>query len=171
MNADLSRKVSQLVTRVCALVVLPTVITSIGCDRGGILVAHYPGFDYFLESNPRELFGYKPVDLHIQTADGRTFYLPQITIDDVENKIGCPEIKLVMTDEREFAKRGCSFQFRDGSLVGFNFHSNDEPGRINFLLSRSADGPFVPMPKTKEELIALFGEPDRWARARPATGP
>jgi hypothetical protein len=163
--------ITQLLARLGLLVLTAGAVMTTGCDRGGIPVARYTDFDYFWYPDTRRLAGFGSADLYMQTTDGQTFYLPQLTPDDVGKTIGWEEVQLIKPHMIRYENGMSRFRFENGTLDSFDFYTSSDPGRTMFLLSRKAEGPFMPMPKTKEELVALFGEPVEWDRYHPPSSP
>jgi hypothetical protein len=171
MTKSCCRCVSHLLATKFAFLLMG-VMMSIGCDRGGLPMAVYPDMHYIWHPDSETLTGFKSADLYIQWSNGQTFYVPNLTPDDVGNIFGWEEVKLTTPRYRLFQDGRNNFRFEKGSLERFTLCSDDEdPGRGPFLLSRHAEGPFLPMPKTKKELVALFGKPDHWTSYHPPTGP
>ncbi|QDU87411.1 hypothetical protein Pla175_07710 [Pirellulimonas nuda] len=153
------------------LLLIATLLGS-GCDQGGFTRVRYDGFEYTWEPGTHVVSGNKLADVYIQTADGKTFYLPDITPENVADDLGWKEMQLAPhASGRLFTQDDNSFRFDGGSLRWFRLCSNQAPRSDPFLLSSNKGGPFVRMPRTKEELVALFGEPNDWAPYHPPTSP
>ncbi len=143
-----------------------------GCDEGGYTRGRYHGFEYIWEPGTHVMFGSKLANVYIRTSDGQTFYLPDITPDNVADDIGWKETKLtIQGNQRLFSQEDSHFWFEGDSLQRFKLCSNQPPRSDPFLLGSNEGGPFVRMPRTKEELVALFGEPIDWAPYHPPTSP
>ena len=141
------------------------------CNLGGWPQGRYEGFKYTWYASSQYLFGGKQAKIYIQAPDGQVFYLPEITPDDVGNKIGWPEIRLTTSNARGFENGSSYIRFENGSLDHFFLYKSESPEDTIFLLSASEEGPFLPMPETKKELVAIFGKPVDWKRYHPPTSP
>lgn len=134
-------------------------------------MARYADFNYTWYPETQRFRGRGHANLYIKTPDGQVFYLPELTPEDAGGKIGWKDEPLTKKDKRLFKDGSSSLRFENGSLTSFDLYNYNVPGKTTFLFSLSEEGPFAPMPKTTEELVALFGEPVEWDRYHPPTSP
>jgi len=109
--------------------------------------------------------------LYVELPDGDRYLLADIPEDKVakffKKDTGWPgKYSQGYTNDND-PMASTTLGFRDGKLYSARF---DAQSRINLPFSLHKDGPYVKLPITRETMLKVFGEPERWSSYTPVGG-
>ncbi len=111
----------------------------------------------------------KLAPVYMKLSNGNVYFLPDLTKENVEEFA-----ELAGWGEPNWpycTDRYTWFKYYEGRICYVKLHSiTNSPNEV-FRVSMNPEGPFHPLPSTKEELIAIFGEPLEWGYYMPPPGP
>lgn len=167
-------------TSFLALVVVGTHVMILGCDRSGFPKAIYKNMEYVFQDDEVWCFsatkpGEKLADIYLRTSGGNQYHLTEVSEETASTITGDSDGRVFggHPSDRVYRDGSTTFEFRKGILVYVRLSSgsySDDEARP-FLVSATKEGPYVEMPRAKEELVALFGEPMKWGTYDPPATP